>query len=513
LEVFRHRLEAVAEQMGETLARTAYSANIKERRDHSCAVFDANGRLLAQAAHIPVHLGSMPASVAAALNALAPRVGDVIVLNDPFQGGTHLPDITMISPIAADGGIVGYVANRAHHADIGGAVPGSMGVTTNINQEGLRIGPTRWFAGGKEDAGFVQQFLAEVRGPVERLGDLRAQLSANEIGQRGIRNLIDRYGRENFAVLSNDLLVYAERLVRAMLASMRPGCYSAQDQLDGDGVTDRAIRIALELSISDNGVVADFRDTDKQVTGCVNCPLAVTQSAVGYVIACLVGERLPHNAGMFAPIEVRAPRGCVVNAEYPAAVAAGNVETSQRIVDIVLRALAEAIPDRVPAGAAGTMASVSFGCTATGSGPEFAYYETIGGGMGAWSNGDGESAVHTHMTNTLNTPIEALESAFPVRAMHYSIRRGSGGVGRHRGGDGIIREILALAPMTASVLADRSRRGGAGLAGGGNGAPLRITLTAVGGRERALPSKATFSLEKGERLRIETPGGGGFGPP
>ncbi len=511
LEVFRHRLEAIAEQMGETLARTAYSANIKERRDHSCAVFDANGRLLAQAAHIPVHLGSMPASVAAALEMARPQAGDVILLNDPYAGGTHLPDVTVVSPVVWGERIVGFVANRAHHADIGGSVPGSMGVTTSIEQEGVRLGPTRWFQAGREDVAFRERFLGAVRGPVERLGDLRAQLAANEIGQRQMGGLFDRYGAIAFESLSAELMAYAERLVRATLASIPAGSYSAEDYLDGDGLTDARIRIAVRLDVSHDGILADFEGTSAQVAGCVNCPLAVTRSAVGYVIACLVGDRLPHNAGMFAPITVRAPRGCVVNAEYPAAVAAGNVETSQRIVDVVLRALSTAVPERIPAGAAGTMASISFGGVDPTTGREFTYYETVGGGMGAWSEGDGESAVHTHMTNTLNTPIEALESAFPVRAICYAIRRGSGGAGGQCGGDGIVREIEALVPLTASVLADRGRGGGGGLQRGGDGAALRVAVASRDGRVRELPSKATFELGVGDRLRIETPGGGGFG--
>lgn len=497
--------------MGETLARTAYSANIKERRDHSCAVFDVNGRLLAQAAHIPVHLGSMPASVSAAIESMRPEAGDVILLNDPYAGGTHLPDLTVVSPVARGTRVVGYVANRAHHADVGGVVPGSMGVTTSIEQEGVRLGPTRWFSGGREDVAFRERFLAAVRGPVERLGDLRAQLAANEIGQRQVAGLIERYGIVEFEGLSAELMGYAERLMRTMLGSIPAGSYSAEDWLDGDGVTSSPIRIAVRLDFSGGGVVADFEGTSRQVTGCVNCPLAVTRSAVGYVFACLAGERLPHNAGMFSAIEVRAPAGCAVNAEYPAAVAAGNVETSQRIVDVVLRALAQAAPELVPAGASGTMASVSFGGVEPATGREFTYYETIGGGMGAWSAGDGESAVHTHMTNTLNTPIEALESAYPVRAMRYGIRRGSGGTGTRRGGDGIVREIKALTPLTASVLADRGRRGGAGLEGGDDGAALRVTVFSDDGAERVLPSKATFGLSAGDRLRIETPGGGGFG--
>ncbi len=513
LEVFRHRLVAVAEQMGETLGRTAYSANIKERRDHSCAVFDARGRLLAQAAHIPVHLGSMPASVEAVLQVLRLGTGDVAIVNDPYAGGTHLPDITLVTPIVIGERVVGYAANRAHHADVGGVVPGSMGVTTSIEQEGVRIAPTKWFTGGVEDAAFRERFLAAVRGPAERLGDLRAQIAANEVGRRGIVGLIERYGERGFAAMSEELLAYAERIVRNAIAEIPPGTYEAEDFLDGDGVSSEAIRIAVRVDVTRTRVVVDFAGSSPQVRGCVNCPLAVTRSAVYYVFACLAGERLPHNSGMFAPIEVRAPEGCVVNAGYPAAVAAGNVETSQRIVDVVLSALAKAVPERLSAGAAGTMASVSFGGVDARTGREFTYYETIAGGMGASAAGPGASAVQTHMTNTLNTPVEALESAYPLSIERYEVRHGSGGAGRHRGGDGIVREIRALCEMTASILADRSTRGGAGLLGGSDGRPFATFRIRGDGSREPLPCKVTLKLEAGERLRIETPGGGGHGIP
>ncbi len=513
LEVFRHRLVAVAEQMGETLGRTAYSANIKERHDHSCAVFDLRGRLLAQAAHIPVHLGSMPASVEAVLRDLRLGAGDVAIVNDPYAGGTHLPDITLVTPIVVGERVVGYAANRAHHADVGGVVPGSMGVTTSIEQEGVRISPTKWYSSGVEDAGFRERFLGAVRGPAERLGDLRAQVAANEVGRRGIVGLIERYGESGFAELSDELLAYAERMVRNAIAEIPPGTYEAEDFLDGDGISSEAIRIAVRVGVTPTSVIVDFVGSAPQVRGCVNCPLAVTRSAVYYVFACLAGERLPHNAGMFAPIEVRAPEGSVVNAAYPAAVAAGNVETSQRVVDVVMSALAKAVPERVAAGAAGTMASISFGGVDPRSGREFTYYETIAGGMGASAVGAGASAVQTHMTNTLNTPIEALESAYPLSIERYEVRRGSGGAGRHRGGDGIVREIRALCAMTASILADRSTRGGAGLLGGGDGQPFAAFLIRANGLREALACKVTRKLEAGDRLRIETPGGGGYGTP
>lgn len=511
LEILRHQLVAIAEQMGETLARTAYSANIKERRDHSCALFDAAGALLAQAAHIPVHLGSMPASVAAVLAALPPRPGDAILLNDPYAGGTHLPDLTLVTPVCIGDRIVGYAANRAHHADVGGTAPASMGVTTHIDQEGVRLPPTRWFVGGREDEAVRERFLAAVRAPAERLGDLRAQRAANEIGARGLARLIEHLGESSFAMLTGKLRDYADKIMRGAIRALPSGSYTAEDFLDGDGMTSQPIRIRVAMRLEGDRAVLDFTGTDPQTAGCVNCPLAVTQSAAYYVFATLAGPRLPHNAGMFAPIEVIAPPGCLVNAQYPAAVAAGNVETSQRVVDVLFAALSKADPVRIPAGASGTMTSVAFRGKDPRRGAPFAYYETIAGAMGASADGPGASAVHTHMTNTLNTPIEAFEAAFPLRVREYAIRRGSGGRGRHVGGDGVIREYEALTRVDASVLADRSSRGGAGAAGGEDGAPLRLTLTCKVGGHLELPSKVGLRLAPGDWLRIETPGGGGHG--
>lgn len=511
VEILRHRLEAVAEQMGETLARTAFSANIKERRDHSCAVFDGRGELLAQAAHIPVHLGSMPASVEAALACMAFGPGDVVLLNDPYAGGSHLPDLTMITPICGGERIVGYAANRAHHADVGGRTPGSMGVTTHIDEEGVRIAPTKWYAAGREDVAFRERFLSAVRVPRERLGDLRAQLAANEVGRRGLLGLVEGYGASRFLRLAEELRRYTARRMRQALAALPPGEYAAEEWLDGDGIEARPIRIAVRVRLDGGEAIVDFSGTDRQVPGCVNCPLAVTRSATVYVFACLADEALPHNAGMFEPIRVSAPRGCVVNAEHPAAVAAGNVETSQRIVDVLLRALAGAAPERIPAGASGTMASLSLGGTDPANGTEFTYYETIAGGMGAWAEGAGESAVHTHMTNTLNTPIEAIEGQFPLRVVRYEIRRDSGGSGQHRGGDGIVRAIEALAPVSATLLADRERHGGLGLAGGSDGAGLSVHLRRCDGRMERMGSKFSVDLAAGEQLIVETPGGGGWG--
>ncbi len=513
IEIFRQRLVAIAEQMGETLARTAYSANIKERRDHSAALFGSRGDLLAQAAHIPVHLGSMPDCVSAVLAALRLGPGDEALLNDPYAGGTHLPDITLVSPVCVGGRVVGYAANRAHHSDVGGIVPGSMGVTTHIDQEGVRLPPTLWFAAGREDRSERDRLLAAVRTPNERLGDLQAQRAANAVGQRGLAALIERTGARAFDELASALRDYAERLMRRAIESIPRGIYESEDFLDGDGVSPRPIRIAVRLTVEDDRIVADFEGTDAQASGCINCPLAVTRSAVAYVFACLAGPRLPHNAGMFAPLVVRAPRGSVVNAVFPAAVAAGNTETSQRIVDVAFAALSRAVPRRFAAGSSGTMMSVSLGADDPHGGGALTFYETVAGGSGASAAGPGASAVHTHMTNTLNTPIEALESSFPVRVRRYEVRQGSGGAGRHRGGDGVIREIEALVPLHASVLADRASHGGRGAAGGQDGSPLRVTHVRGDGSETELPSKAHADLSPGDRLRIETPGGGGYGPP
>ncbi|MFO0974552.1 MAG: hydantoinase B/oxoprolinase family protein [Phycisphaerae bacterium] len=509
IELFRHCLVAIAEQMGETLARTAFSPNIKERRDHSCALFDAGGRLLAQAAHIPVHLGSMPDSVAAALQSGPLAPGDVIILNDPFRGGTHLPDLTLVTPVFDRERLIGLAANRAHHADVGGRTAASMGVSRHIDDEGIRLPPVKWFAAGQEQPELHARFLSRLETARERLGDLRAQLAANVVGARGLVSLVARHGA-GFQPLCGELLAYGERLMRLAIAEIPRGDYAAADTLDGDGVSDRPIRIQLRLHVADGQVVADFAGTDPQVDGCVNCPLSVTRSAVAYVFACLAGPRLPHNAGMFAPLRVIAPPGCVVNAREPAAVAAGNVETSQRVVDVVLRALATALPQRVPAGSAGTMASVSL-AGRDRRGRPFAYYETIGGGSGATPSMRGADAVHTHMTNTLNTPVEALESAYPLRVRRYTIRAGSGGGGAHPGGAGIVRELEALVDLDGALLADRTSRGGAGLRGGGDGQPFVATLKPAGGTPRMLPGKTNFRLARGDILTIETPGGGGVG--
>jgi N-methylhydantoinase B len=550
LEIFRLLLVAAAEQMGQALARTGHSANIKERRDFSCAIFTPGGDLLAQAAHVPVHLGSMPASVTAALARLDPQPGDVILLNDPFAGGTHLPDITMITPVALDGRVVALAANRAHHADVGGMSSGSMPLSTNIFQEGLRIPPVRWWAGGREDAAVTELLLANVRTPEERLGDLRAQQAANAVGARAVLEVIERYGIGGhnggrasrgpaalgeaasrgpaalgwvtqrkpavppFDVLCESLLAYAERMMRQAIGSIPDGTYLFEDVLDGDGVTEQPVPIAAAVTIAGDEATVDFTGSAAQTAGCVNCPAAVTHSAVYYVFAALAGDSArggPLNAGACRPIRVVLPDDCVLNACFPAAVAAGNVETSQRVVDVLLGALARAVPERVCAAGAGTMSSLSLGGVDPRTGQRFTYYETIGGGMGAWPGGHGASAVHTHMTNTMNTPVEALEMAFPLRITRYQVAGGTGGVGRYPGGDGIIREIETLTELDGALLADRHHHAPWGIAAGGPGTPGSAAIIDPDGTEHPLPPKSTLHLAPGQRLRIITPGGGGAG--
>jgi len=539
LEIFRQRLVAVPERMGETLARTALSANIKERRDHSCALFDAAGRLLAQAAHIPVHLGSMGESVAAVRRAFPEMAeGDDFLLNDPYEGGTHLPDITLIMPIHAParsgdmngapppsaallsaaptghaeaGRLVGFAVTRAHHADVGGASPGSMAVARSIHEEGVRIPPARWYARGVEQLDLTRLILANVRTPQERLGDLHAQRAAAEIGRQGLLALRARYEEAELERLQESLLDYAERRMRAVIAALPEGDYAASDLLEGDGFSDAPIPIRVTLRIRGDKVTVDFAGTSQAVAGCVNCPASVCRAAAAYVFACLAGDGLPHNEGMHRPIHIATPEGSLINARYPAAVAAGNVETSQRLVDVLLGALAAAAPDRIPAASAGTMNSLTLGGVDRRTGRSFAYYETIGGGSGAAKGCSGESGVQTHMTNTRNTPIEALEMEFPMRVRRYAIARGTGGGGEWRGGDGLVREITALVPMSGALLADRHRTGPAGRRDGLSGEPGRAAILHADGRVTAVGCKSRFTLSAGDTIQIVTPGGGGWG--
>ena len=531
LEIFKNLYHSIAEEMGAALRRSAFSPNIKERRDYSCAVFDGRGRVVAMGDHMPVHLGSMPMSVAAAIERLDLVPGDIAILNDPYAGGTHLPDITLVTPVAAGShrpsaaaarsAVIGhrpsgpafYVANRAHHSDIGGAQPASMGLNEEIYQEGLRIPPVVLVRQGKIDPQVMALVLANVRTPREREGDLTAQVAACRLGERRLGELIEKYGQRKTGFYLDALQGYSARLMRAALAQIPDGTYEAEDFLDDDGYSARPVRLRVTIHVSGDSATVDFMGSSPMCRGSVNAVVAITYSAVFYVFRCLLDEEVPACAGLMEPIKLLAPEGSVVNARPPAAVAAGNVETSQRVVDVLLRALARALPDRIPAASYGTMSNLSFGGIDPRTREPFAYYETIAGGMGARPTSDGLSGVHMHMTNSLNTPVEALESAYPVRVRRYALRRGSGGAGRFRGGDGIVREIEFLSDVRGSILSDRRKFRPYGLAGGEPGQAGRNRLWLPYGSKRVqdLPSKTVFSAPRGSVLRIETPGGGGWG--
>ncbi len=515
LEIFRHLLSAVAAEMGVTLGRTAFSPNIKERRDYSCAVFDPQGEMVAQAAHIPVHLGAMPRSVRAALERFGVlEAGDMVVLNDPYAGGSHLPDITLVSPVYQGAELLGYVASRAHHADVGGIAPGSMPLARELHQEGLILPPVRLQQGGAINQALVEVICRNSRTPAERRGDLAAQIAAQTIGVRRLQALADRYGADTLRDYMAHLQDYSERRLRALLAEIPPGEYAFTDYLDDDGFGHHDLPIRVTLRAGGEHLIVDFSGTAPQSEGGVNAVLAVTLSATFYVLRCLLADdSVPTNAGLFRPVTVLAPEGTLVNARFPAAVAAGNVETSQRITDVLLGAFAQALPDRVPAASQGTMNNLTIGGLDPRRGMRFAYYETIGGGIGASATHDGPSGLHSHMTNTRNTPIEALEYAYPLRVTRYHLRRGSGGAGAHRGGDGIVREIEVLAPATVTILSERRRHAPYGLAGGQPGAPGRNIHQRADGTAHPLPAKCTFQAAPGDRITIQTPGGGGYGTP
>lgn len=514
LEIFKNLFHSVAEEMGAALRRSAFSPNIKERRDYSCAVFDGRGDVVAMGDHMPVHLGSMPRSVAAAIEALPLGRGDIAVLNDPFAGGTHLPDLTCVMPVFAQGQAnstpLFYVANRAHHSDVGGAQPASMGLSEEIYQEGLRIPPVLLARNGEFQRDVLAILLANVRTPTEREGDLTAQLAACKLGEQRLQEMTKKYGTRKIDFYLAALQRYSTRLMRDALARIPDGAYAAEDFLDDDGYSARPVRLKVRIEIRGDRATVDFTGSSPQRRGGVNAVLAITASAVFYVFRCLLGEQVPACAGLMKPILVIAPEGSVVNALPPAAVAAGNVETSQRIVDVLLRAMARALPERIPAASSGTMNNLSFGGIDPRTRQPFTYYETIAGGMGARPSADGLSGVHTHMTNSLNTPVEALESHFPVRVLRTSLRRDSGGRGKFHGGDGIIREIEFLTEVRCSILSDRRRFPPYGLAGGHPGEPGKNTLSAKG-KSRRLPSKTAISAPPGSVLTIQTPGGGGWG--
>jgi N-methylhydantoinase B len=516
LAMYRHLLSALTEEMGATLRRSAYSPNIKERRDYSCALFDPSANPVAMGDHMPVHLGAMPMSVAAALSELGPlAAGDVAALNDPFRGGTHLPDITVVGAVHVGGSEapLAYLAARAHHSDVGGMSPGSMPLAREIYQEGLRIPPVRLVRGGERVEDIWRMVLANVRTPGEREGDLAAQLASLEAGRRRLLELVDRRGEEEVRSAMRGLIEYADRLLRAGITQIPDGVYEAEDVLEDDGFGDAPLPIRLRLEVRGDCIQADFTGSAPQTAGGVNAVAAITESAARYAVRAVVervlGEALPAGGGAMTALRVIAPEGTIVAARPPASVAAGNVETSQRITDVLLTALAAAVPAVAVAQSQGTMNNLTVGGEDPRTGEAFAYYETMGGGMGGGADGAGLSGVHVHMSNSMNTPIEALEHAYPFRVREYSIRRGTGGTGRRPGGDGLRRDIELLAGGEVSLLTERRRRAPAGIAGGGDGA-LGQNILIRNGEERALPGKVTLRLEAGDVLSIRSPGGGGW---
>ncbi len=510
-EIFKNLFVSVAEEMGVTLCRTGFSPNIKERLDYSCAIYDAEGKTIAQGDHLPVHLGAMPMSVQAAIDHVAMEPGDAVVLNDPFRGGTHLPDITLVSPVFLKGKKPAFfVANRAHHSDVGGMSPGSMPLAREVFQEGLILPPVRLIKRGLIDKEILALILANVRTPEEREGDLTAQIAANRTGEARLREIVARYGlaRVNrYAGLTQD---YAERVMRGVIREIPDGVYEFSDALDNDGFSEGKIEIRCAVRVRGDEAEVDFTGSDGQTTGGVNANLAITTSATIYAFRCLVTEDVLYNAGISRPIKIITPEGSVVNARHPSAVAGGNVETSQRMTDVVLGALGKALPERIPAASQGTMNNVTLG-GADRAGRAFAYYETAGGGMGGRPGMAGLSGVHTHMSNTRNTPIEAFEQAFPLRISTYALRSGSGGEGAFAGGEGLVREYEALVETSATILTERRESQPYGVMGGGAGASGRNEIRRADGGVERLPAKVRVTLRPGDRLRIETPGGGGYG--
>ena len=512
LELFKNVFIAISEEMGAVLGRTALSPNIKERKDFSCSLFNEKGETLAQGSHIPVHLGAMPLSVQAALQAVTFEKGDLVILNDPYRGGTHLPDITCISPVFLGRKLSFFVANRAHHSDVGGMTPGSMPLATELFQEGLIIPPLKLYSRGRMNKDVFDLILSNVRTPDERRGDLLAQFAANEIGRARLEEAVVRFGAGKVRLYSGLVQDYTEKFLRETIRDIPDGVYAFEDFLDNDGISARSIKIGVCLTVRGDEAVVDFSSSSPQTEGGVNANFAITCSAVLYVFRSLVEEDIPFNTGLMRPLEIVAPKGSIVNAEFPAACAGGNVETSQRIVDVLLGALAKAVPDRIPAASQGTMNNIAFGGYDPWRKRHFAYYETIGGGMGAGSDANGLDGVHTHMTNSLNTPLEALENYLPIRIRRYGLRKDSGGKGLHRGGEGIVREYEFLVPAALTILSERRRFAPYGVLGGEPGAKGKNTLVSRG-RKKVLGSKVNVKLRPGDVLRVETPGGGGYGRP
>lgn len=501
LSVFASRMDAICEEMGVTLQRAAFSPNIKDRLDFSCAIFDAQGGLCAQAAHIPVHLGSMAFAMAGIVQQFDWQAGDMVVFNDPFLGGTHLPDVTLVAPVFHGGELQGFVANRAHHANIGAEAPGSMPISRRLEEEGVIIAPCKLIERGV----VCEAVLAPLRsGPQEPAlgGDFVAQISANKIGSARLSDIIAHQGAVAYDAGLQALNDYAYRLAKAELALLPRGDYRFTDYMDDDGVGGRDIPIKVLVHISERSIDVDFAGTAAQVEGNINCPLSVTAAAVFYVFRCLLPDHAPACAGLFRPLKISAPPACLVNAERPAAVAAGNVETSMRIVDVLLGALSAALPDKIPAASQGSMNNIAMGAIT----PRWDYYETVAGGCGAHAVGDGLSGRHSHMTNTLNTPVENLEMHYPLRVLRYALRTGSGGAGTHIGGQGIEREYEFLAPAQVTLLTERRQRAPWGLNGGQPGECGQNLLNG-----EPVAGKCSLNVDTGDRITVETPGGGGWG--
>jgi N-methylhydantoinase B len=511
LSIVYDLLASVAEEMGVTLGRTAHSPNIKERRDYSCAVFDPNGRMVAQAAHMPVHLGAMPFAVRAAEHLAPFKPGDMVVLNDPYLGGTHLPDISLISPVFLGERLIGFVTNRAHHADVGGMSPGSMPVARELYQEGVIIPPLRLYQAGVRNDALFELMLRNMRVPEQRRGDFDAQIAAQRTGERRLIDLAERYGPDTLQSNMTALMDYAERITRAALRDLPEGDYVYEDAMDDDGEGDGPIRLRVRVTIRDGSMHCDFTGTDPARPSSVNAVASVTRSAVYYVVRCLLEEHTPSNDGCFRPVSFTLPEGCLLNAQPPLAVSAGNVETSQRITDLMLGAMAQACPDLIPAASSGTMNNLTIGGFDPRHDRHYTYYETICGGAGGGPRGPGLSGVHTHMTNTLNTPVEALELAYPFRIEEYGLRPGTGGAGLQPGGDGAVRRYRFLAPATVTIVSERRTLHPWGLAGGMPAATGENLLVRSDGTSERLPAKTSIRVEPGEAIEIRTPGGGGWG--
>ncbi|PCI09142.1 MAG: 5-oxoprolinase [Gammaproteobacteria bacterium] len=506
LSIFANRIDAICGEMGATLQKSAFSPNIRDRLDYSCAIFDADGELCAQAAHIPVHLGSMAFAMRDVVSTINWSAGDMIVLNDPYKGGTHLPDVTLIAPLFINNTLTGFVVNRAHHADIGSDTPGSMPLSSSLSEEGLIIEPSLLVKNDEVDQQYFSKLMEPMRNEQESSGDFIAQIAANRRGLIRLQALIDKMGREHYLQSLNQLNDYAAILAHKSLRDIANGVYCFEDVLDDDGQGKKDIVIKVAIRCKDGVVTVDFAGSEKQVAGNINCPLSVTAAAVYYVFRCLMPPQTPACAGSFKNIIIQAPSCSVVNASFPAAVAAGNVETSTRIVDVVLGAMAKAIPERIPAASHGSMNNLAMGYVGDANLPAWDYYETIGGGMGASAVSHGLDAVQTHMTNTLNTPIEALEMKYPVRVSRYEIRRGSAGIGEYCGGEGLIREYEFLAPAQVTILSERRSHQPWGLKGGDD-AKAGINLL----NEKVLPAKQTFNVRQGDVVCITSAGGGGYG--